>query len=713
MHQDPRLAGARAGQDEHVGLLAVVRHDALLHGVVQAADNGGVGFRSGLALDLPPSPGQPALQKFLLFHGEVIHGQPQRLADRLQAALGELHHDVNLQHLSLVVQGQRLEVGVDEAAPLLRQPDGHGWAKNRQTAVQADDLQVVQPQQGVVQEFGGVPDPVVDEHVALERLEEAAHGGLGQQVGAAALRRQLGDQVLQQALGGAATQVCGFLQGTPAPLQGHGVGHTGVAQPLGRGAQMQRQALSFLLLRRRLLQVGNQGVFQLRGLLEASQGVALDALVDEGGQGHVVARDAQRFEVVQGAPYPFGAQARAAHELVGGDAAVHRRLHQGAGDGQQFLAARLVQLGLLQFLLCFFNGLDAQRRWKDLGAVFLAAQQVALFQPGHRGLHPRVVGGGVSREGVVLVFPEDFADGGDDLVVQLLLAVEVAQRPEDTVNFPLAEARAGRQAELRLHVVPGIEEKAARRFPVASGAAGFLQVVLQGGRDVGVNDQPHVGLVDAHAEGVGGGDDFQLPVDEALLHVLPGVWSEAGMEVIGADVLVSQELRYLLGAMAAGAVDDGAAGLVGRQIGGQQVVNEGELLAARRRDDLEAQVVARRAAVEDVELDAESFLEVLDDLRDDRGLGGGSQAQDGGNLAVSGLVADEAADVAVVRPKVLAPFGQAVRLVENPAADLPLLQGLSQGAVAQLLGRDEHDAGVAQAHLVEGVPSFPAWTAGR
>ena len=47
-----------------------------------------------------------------------------------------------------------------------------------------------------------------------------------------------------------------------------------------------------------------------------------------------------------------------------------------------------------------------------------------------------------------------------------------------------------------------------------------------------------------------------------------------------------------------------------------------------------------------------------------------------------------------------------MRLVEHPAADLPLLQGLSQGAVAQLLGRDEHDAGVAQAHLVEGVPSF-------
>ena len=115
---------------------------------------------------------------------------------------------------------------------------------------------------------------------------------------------------------------------------------------------------------------------------------------------------------------------------------------------------------------------------------------------------------------------------------------------------------------------------------------------------------------------------------------------------------------------------------------------------------------ARRAAVEDVELDAQTLPEVLDDLDDDRGLGGGSQAQDRGNCVVSGLVADEAADVAVVGLEVLAPFGKAVRLVEHPAADLPLIQGLSQGAVAELLGRDKHDAGVAQAYLVESIPAF-------
>ena len=221
-----------------------------------------------------------------------------------------------------------------------------------------------------------------------------------------------------------------------------------------------------------------------------------------------------------------------------------------------------------------------------------------------------------------------------------------------------------------------------------------------------MNDEPHVGLVDAHAEGVGGGDDLQVSVDEALLHVLLGVGRQAGMEMVGADVLGVQELRHLLGAAAAGAVDDGAAGPVGRQVGRQQVVDERELLAARRRDDLEAQVVARSAAVEDVELDAQPLVEMFHDLGDDRRLGGGGQAQDRGNGVVTRLVADEAADVAVVGPEVLAPFRQAVRLVEHPAADLALVEGLPQGAVAQLLGGDEHDAGVAHAHLVEGVFAF-------
>ena len=45
-----------------------------------------------------------------------------------------------------------------------------------------------------------------------------------------------------------------------------------------------------------------------------------------------------------------------------------------------------------------------------------------------------------------------------------------------------------------------VREPRGRRQPVASGAAGLLVVPLDGLRQVEVRDEPHVGLVDAHAE---------------------------------------------------------------------------------------------------------------------------------------------------------------------------------------------------------------------
>ena len=57
--------------------------------------------------------------------------------------------------------------------------------------------------------------------------------------------------------------------------------------------------------------------------------------------------------------------------------------------------------------------------------------------------------------------------------------------------------------------------------------------------------------------------------------------------------------------------------------------------------------------------------DVLPHLR----LGRGGQAQ---HRRIGGLFADEARHIAVIRPKVMAPLGQAMRLVEHPSADLPL-----------------------------------------
>ena len=71
----------------------------------------------------------------------------QRVGHRVEAAPREFHHHVDLPHLPLVVEFERFEVGVGEAASwhLLLKPDGHGRTEYHQALVEADDLLLVQP----------------------------------------------------------------------------------------------------------------------------------------------------------------------------------------------------------------------------------------------------------------------------------------------------------------------------------------------------------------------------------------------------------------------------------------------------------------------------------------------------------------------------------------------------------------------------------------
>ncbi len=54
----------------------------------------------------------------------------------------------------------------------------------------------------------------------------------------------------------------------------------------------------------------------------------------------------------------------------------------------------------------------------------------------------------------------------------------------------------------------------------------------------------------------------------------------------------------------------------------------------------------------------------------------------------------------------MAPFGNAVGLVEHPAADLPLSKGFSKGAIAKLLRRDEQNADTPEADAVQHLGAF-------
>ena len=94
---------------------------------------------------------------------------------------------------------------------------------------------------------------------------------------------------------------------------------------------------------------------------------------------------------------------------------------------------------------------------------------------------------------------------------------------------------------------------------VASCPARFLEVCLYGAWGVGVNDEAHVGLVDAHAEGVGGHDDaFLVSLPVGLMSVFHGD-VKSGMEICRAEARLLQVSAQLVCLEPAHGVDDGAA----------------------------------------------------------------------------------------------------------------------------------------------------------
>ena len=145
------------------------------------------------------------------------------------------------------------------------------------------------------------------------------------------------------------------------------------------------------------------------------------------------------------------------------------------------------------------------------------------------------------------------------------------------------------------------------------------------------------------------------------------------MEEVRRQPLPFQELRHLFRGPAGGAIDHSARGAFRRQIrldGGQDVGQLGGLLRGQHG---EGQVGAHRPAIQQHQIHPQTGLEMVADVAHHLGLGGGCQAQNG-RRAVARELLDEAADIAVVGPEIVAPFADAMRLVQNPQPDLALLQ---------------------------------------
>ena len=439
------------------------------------------------------------------------------------------------------------------------------------------------------------------------------------------------------------------------------------------------------------------GERRLRSARHADPHVGRDAAV--------VLQQAQLLQIVEGLAHAPGIEARCQRQLVGGQAAVRLGLDDGFEQRHELPLPFRREVGTREPAARLLDLAKAQAGGEDLAAVFVPLQQIGVLEPRDRGLHARVLVAALQIEVDREPFGgEELADGDDDIALGIGLAPP--QRLQDLLDVTARETALRAHAELPFGVALVVEQHAAGTGLIAPGAAGFLDVVLERPRHVGVDHEAHVGLVDAHAEGIGGDDHLERAVEEGLLAILLEIGRHAAVKRRGRPAhRLRQEFRQNLGVPLRGAVDDGAAG--GRflrarlaEVIDQHLVHLRELGFFARRHDREVQVLPFGSAEMAFELDAEPLPEMHADVLDHVLLGGGREA---GHRRQVGAVplANKARDVQVIGAEVVAPFRQAVRLVEHPRSNLPMRDRLAEAAVTHLLRRHQQDADIAEPDAVE------------
>ena len=236
-------------------------------------------------------------------------------------------------------------------------------------------------------------------------------------------------------------------------------------------------------------------------------------------------------------------------------------------------------------------------------------------------------------------------------------------------------------------VVGRVKEDAAGRLPVPPGAAGLLVVALEVLGHIVVDDEPDVGLVDAHAEGVGGHHHLH-PVEQKILLVLAAAGG-VHLAVVGRglDAQPPQHGTRLLHLADGAAIDD-----AGRVPLVEQEVHQGAgLFAFAQPPGLQLQIGAVEARRQ-----PERLLQAqlgLDVPADPRG-GGGRKGRD---HRPGGQLVDERADLQIAGAEVVPPLADAVRLVHRHHADR-----LRLGEAQEALGHQP-----LRGHIDDLVPAVP------
>ena len=378
------------------------------------------------------------------------------------------------------------------------------------------------------------------------------------------------------------------------------------------------------------------------------------------------------FDLGQGVGERSGAVAQRAGELVAvevrrgvGGVLGHlqqRRQHRPHRPGLE-PGEHLAGLGRLE---------EPQRGQFHLGAF--PQDDVGVFEQPQAGLHRHAVLGGADVLGDPLgrrrhrrrLPAEVFVDLGDGL------ALGVGALDEELLDVTVALAE---------------EHDAARGVAVAPGPAGLLVVRLDAARAVVVDHRPHVGLVHAHAEGVGGDGDPRPAAHEGPLGLLAGLGIQSAVVDHERHAGLVQQGPDVLDGLLGGDVDDPRprALRIGQADLHEQLLEDLALLAlVAAADDLVGEV---RPVEPGDHRERVGQGEFPADVAPHLGGGGGGEGQGRRPAeAVAGLL-----QPAVVGPEVVPPLADAVGLVHREQPYPHGGHGGVEPAVAEALGGDEDE----------------------
>ena len=214
--------------------------------------------------------------------------------------------------------------------------------------------------------------------------------------------------------------------------------------------------------------------------------------------------------------------------------------------------------------------------------------------------------------------------------------------------------RIGNKELVRKAIGKAVQQHAAAWQPVPSGASGFLIVRLERSGHGVVHHQPHVGLVNAHAEGARGHDHARAFVHERILRLLPHRIIETRVVRNGLDARAHEHGRHTLDGLARWRVHDGGtSGVAQPQYSGHVFV----LLRA-----CGCNMVREVGAIEPTDHDIGlTQCQLANDIQPHMGRGRGRQGD--GLRGVQSFA--NAADAAIAGAEVVAPLADAMRFVDR------------------------------------------------